>query len=401
MNELCIRIILIINKMGFVFWPKKKKEKLIILDVGTEAVKTLIFEKEGERSVLLKASLEYFDDLAFSLDEDKVSQAIKESLSVNIQNTAVNNVLLGLPPDILKSGIVRQSISREKDKGLINVKEADAITDGVLKKAKIEIAERVALKIGILPKDIHFIALNIFDKKIDGYEVPAIPGYSGKNLTFSILAVFMPQDYFDKIEKALKDFKINKFRILHLAEGFLNASFLGAENSAFVDIGGESTHLFLTKNNKLFDIEEWTIGGRNFSSYLSGVLGISAKDARLLKERYSKRLLSLEVKDRISEILVYIQKEWYKNLENKIGEKILPSVYYFFGGGSLLFGMEGVLGDGRQTADRLLGGSNVKLFCPKDLSSSLQPKEEQLFNFVINSPQYTPSFLLYYVGKNS
>jgi len=209
--------------MIFHFLKRGKKEDFLVLDIGTETVKALIFEKIGEKNTLLTASLEYFDDFDLFDNKNFEVEIIKKTISRAIQNLKVKelpgNVFLGLPAIILKGKILFQSFRREKRKEPINNKEAESIFQEVFKKTKRIISQQVTEESGILPKEIHFISLKILEIKIDGYEIPTLQGYNGENLVFRILIIFILKDHLENIERIARAFNFKNFKILHLAEG--------------------------------------------------------------------------------------------------------------------------------------------------------------------------------------
>jgi len=392
------------------FFPKReKKEQFLVLDIGTETIKTLIFEKKGEKNILLAASLEYFDNYELFDSKNFETDIIKRIITKTTQDLKVKrlprNALFGLSANILKGKIFFQSFQRKNSKELINKKEAGAILKEVLTQTQKTVSQFVAEEIGILPKDLRFLSFKILEIKIDGYQVPALEGYSGQNLVFRVLAIFLPEDYFKNIESIAGAFNLKKFKILHLIENLPRASPTESENGLFLDIGGQTTEIFLIKDGHLEKIEEMGIGGKTFSQGLSQALGIREKEGRELKERYSKELLSIGVKNRISEILDSSQKNWYENLKSKIKEMnpkgLLPSTIFLFGGGSLLPEIQEILKEGNWQDIRFMGEEPViKFIYPKNCYPPLSIEKRENLAPILNNPQYTSSFLIYYARKN-
>lgn len=390
--------------MNFSFFERGRRKEFLLLDIGTEAVKSLIFEKTEDKNRVLAASLEYFDNFDLFDNKNFEVETIKKTISRALQCLKVKslpkNIILGLPATILKGRILPQSFRRKKSKEPINKKEAELIFQEVLKKTKKTISQGRASESGILAKDIHFVSLKIIEIKIDGYEVPTLQGHNGENLVFRILIIFTLKDYFKKVERIAKAFNYKNFEIIHLAEALSRTKLATSENSIFLDIGGEITQIFLIKDGKLEKIKEFEAGGKNFSLSLSQTLGLREKEGKELKERYSKKLLSIETKNRISEILANPQKEWYENLKARIEEinlkGLLPSTFFLFGGGSLLPEIQEILEEKDWENFRSINKPDVKFIYPKDYYSLLGLKEEELLASVTDNPKYTPSFLIYY-----
>src|SRR3989344_712511 len=175
--------------MKFMPLKKKAKECFLALDVGTEAVKALVFEKE-QKCFILGSALEYFDD-SRPFDNEKVILRVAEE-AVGMSGKTPAGLLLTFPADILRSRVSFKSINRRKPEKIIQKKEEQGIHQFIFKETEKEVAESFARNYGIMPQDIQFVDFEILEIKIDGYNVPVLSGYSGENLEFRILATFLP-----------------------------------------------------------------------------------------------------------------------------------------------------------------------------------------------------------------
>ena len=363
---------------------KKKEERFLTLDIGTEAVKALIFQKENEKIIIFGASLEYFDRFGVFDSKDFEKDVIKKTISKALQNFAPQNfgrVLLGLPATILKGRVIFQNFCRENPKEIIKEKEEGEILEQVLKEGKGKIAQKFAENSDILAEDIHFINLKILEIKIDGYEIPILRGYQGKNLDFRILATFLPKYYLKNIEDIVQARGFKNLKIVQEAEG-LTSIFKNYSDGIFLDLGGRITQIFLVKNGKLEEIGEFEIGGETFSQILSQNLGLKEEEARVFKEKYSEGLFSVEVRKRIREIFSEEVENWFQSLKLKLrNQKILPSTIFLFGGGSLLPEIPKILEKGNWQSFPFIPQPKIKLFLPKNLKN-IEDRTESL-----NSPQ--------------
>lgn len=375
------------------FGTKRKKEKLfLVLDVGTEAVKGLVCKKENSKIVVLSASTQYFerygvfDGRDFETDVIKraISKTIKEAhqnLGARKQNCEKLPVLVGLPPNILKGRIVWQSFKRDSSKKKISKNEQELIYQQVLKEAQKEISQRFTKEFGILAGDIQWITQKILEIKIDGYSVSELQRYDGKDLDIKILATFLQKYYFENIKKIFEDLQLKIFKIIHLAENLPLVSGDKIGDGIFLDVGGQTTQIFLVKGDNLEQVNEFGTGGKVFSQELSEILGIDEESARTLKERYANKLLSSGGEKRIKEMFLEEKRTWYKDLKQSLPRKLFPSTIFLFGGGSLLPEIQEVLKE---------NGIRAKFIYPKDLKDI----EDTIKN--LKSPQYIPSLLSCY-----
>lgn len=384
---------------------KKREEITLILDVGTEAIKALVFRKKEEKVNILRNSLEYFDSYgAFegrNFEHDVLKRAILKTLqSLGFGNLKLRknlSVILGLPANILKGRVILQNLKREKSKKIIDGKEEKDIFQRVLEEAKKKICQIYSRYSGILPQDIRFINSKILEIKIDGYEIPCLHGYEGRNLDFRTLATFLPEHYLKSFENICRAIGFDDKRIVYEAEG-LTSCFKENPDGVFLDLGGEISQILLVNRGRLKKIDEFEIGGKFFSQALSEKLGLRLPESRILKERYSKKELSKESSDRIKEIFYFPCKNWFENLKLKLKEMnpegFLPQDIILFGGGSQLPEISEILRKGDWTDILFNAEPNIKTF---------QPAEFKIINDEtknLNNPQYTPSLLIYYGAKS-
>jgi len=375
----------------FLFGLKRKKaETTLLIDVGTETVKALlfeehsffstlrcarVFEESGQKIKILGSSLEYFDRYGIFDSRDFETDVLKKAISRAIKNLGKGeemnkSVILGLPAHILKARVIRQSLKREEPKKIIiDGKEEKEIFQKVLEKAKRNICQIYSEQSGILPEDIQFINLKILEMKIDGYLVPAIQKYEGKTLDFIILATFLPNYYLKKIKNIIESLGLTIKAVIQNAQG-LNSYINENTDKIFLDIGGTITQIFLVKGGVLEKIDEFPIGGQIFSKAISEKLGLRETEARILKERYSKRELSKESSERIKEIIWFPCQIWFRNLKLKLKEMTarhpLPLNIILFGGGSQLPDVQDILKNGDWESVSSGGKFEVQIFCPEE-----------------------------------
>lgn len=368
----------------------EKGEYFLALDLGTETVKAAILKKEGQKPIILGVGLEYYEQFGVWDGKDLEKDILKKTISKAVEKAQEQakikpkSVLLGLPADIFKARIIFEECNRvvgeRSPKKIIEAKEKKEIQQKILAQAKKNIAENFCRDSGILPQDLEFLNLAILEIKIDGYLVPEISGYDGENLEFRILATFIPKYYLENFRKAINNLGFKIVKIIHSAQNL--SSVLGRERPTgmFLDIGGEITQIFLMKNRKLEKIEEFKNGGKAFSEVLSQTLGLSEKRARILKERYSRGLISKESRPRFKEIFSSPLQEWFENLKAKlrITKGLIPSDIFIFGGGSLFPEIEEVLSEEGWGELPWAGEPRVK------------------FIRFLNNPQNTTLFLLCY-----
>jgi len=381
------------------FWrllKRNKEKKFLILDIGTEAIKTLSFKKDSAgRIEILEKSLEYFDQYGVfntrDFEKEFFKKAILRSLG-DLKEKTDCSFIIGLPPNILKARIVCHFLKRKKDQKLISARGQEKIVNRVLEKTKEKIFKKWNEEMGLLDRDLEFFSLKILKYKIDGYEVPQLSGYKGKIIEVKVLVTFLIKDYFKKFEKIFEEIGLKEKKFFHLAEG-LNSYFKKIPDALFLDVGGETIQFFLVKNNSLEVMGEIPSAGKFFSEVLSERLGIKLEEARFLKERYANEEFSPETANRIKEIFEMPLRFWFENLKKSlkkyISQNLLFQNIFIFGGAVQLPEIKKILREGNWESFFINNKPKIEIFLPEELKG-LDDK---------NTSQYVGCFLLFIASQ--
>lgn len=338
------------------------------LDIGTEAIKALVLKKDKGKYFILGAALRYFDESA-RFDNDKVILNTAQE-ALRAAGESPKELLIGLPPNVLRSRVASFGFSRKNPESVISNKEAKNIIDSSFREIQKGIIKYFSRKTGILPQDIQFVGNEILRVVIDGYKVPGILGYKGRKIEFSALVSFLPSDYLKKFSKIFNHLNL-KCRIISPVR---NLRILCPDDAIFIDIGGEVTQVCLIRGGILEAVDDFETGGSDFSWIISQTLGMRFREARLFKERYSIGDLTEDSRERVKDILSPIFSDWKSLLKLKL-EAIkgpLPSNFLLFGGGSCLRVIEG------------------RIVLPHDFKDVID------YTGCVNSPQFTNLILIAY-----
>lgn len=384
---------------------KEKNGIFLAIDLGTETIKSLIFKKEKEKNIILGASLKDYYALGIEgeriFEKEKIKEAVSEVISQAQKQAKVKakdcSVVLRVPGSFLKERIVLHSFQRKNHQRIIDRKEENSIYQKILKEGQEKISKEIFQEIGILSQDLHFLDFKILERKIDGYEVEKMEGFSGQNLDFRTLFVCLPKDYFKNIGEIAKSLKLHHLGTISEVENLHSAFSIQKITAIFLDIGGRLTKIFLMEKGEPQAVESFEMGGEIFTQKLSQALGIDKAQAEDLKIRYAQRVLSDEVRKRIREPLSLIGQTWFNSLKLKLkeisgkGKGIFPSIILIFGGGSLLPEIKEILESNNWEDLPFLEEPQIKPLLLKDLKNIEDKKN------IINTIQYIPSLLLCYV----
>jgi len=208
------------------FFSGKRKNPFLVLDIEDDFVKSLILRKEGNQLDVLGDALEDSGNL-----EEDVANSIKSAyskffLSANRRDKKHDNfpVLLGLPSSMLRARVVPCNLERDSTLPISKLEESE-IVRRVLKRTKEKINKEFALEAGIMPDDIKYTNFKILEKNVDGYSVPSLSNFNGKDLSFKTMGVFLPKDDFIKIKSVVENLGFRISKVAHIAEALSDVSY--------------------------------------------------------------------------------------------------------------------------------------------------------------------------------
>ncbi len=399
----------------------EKRNKFLVIDIGSEAVKVLAFEKIieteknsffgrkviKEKTVILASALYYFDKYSsFEITDFEIGiikKAINASLAdIKYQFSSLGrkdkltdySLILMLSPDIFRARIFFGNFpSFQKNKVIISQKEENKFYEKVKAKARRSVFSEFRENYGILPSEVEEISSKIIRLEVDGYPVEKLAGLNGQKISLKILLTFAIKDYLKVIKKIFSELGFNDFQIIHLSE--LWPFFLKEKGTnIFLDIGGEISQVFLEKSGALKAVGEFDHGGKMFSLAIKEKFGLSDERARVLKEEYALGRLSKDSANKIRECLFKEKVNWLrlfqKKMEMILSRKFLPASVFLLGGASLL----------PEIKDSLLNQENFLfdkeiIFQPTKVELMKLEKTVNIINGaeIIKNPQYGPALL--------
>jgi len=225
------------------------KAIFLALDIGTEAIKSLIFRIENKKPIILGADLKEYYYLGVSdgraFDKGAMREIIVEVVArakeqANIKKGKLRTIV-GFSGNVLKEKVFRQSIERKSPEKAISDKEEKEIYQKIFTEAREEIAQDNFQRTGITPKDLHFLDFKINEIKIDGFEVESLAGFTGKIIEFEALYIFLPANYLSIGKRLGKELNLDSLAMASKAENLTIALPDPKSTGMFLDIGGETT----------------------------------------------------------------------------------------------------------------------------------------------------------------
>jgi len=359
---------------------------LLSLDIGTEVVKTLVFEvNKNEGNAVVKGvgrarqkignmQSGAVSDISGVIESSK--KAIEEAKSM-AGVKKLNKAIIGIAGELVKGTTTTVHYERINPEIRIDLTELKNIIQKVQWKAFDRIRQQLAWETGHSEIEVKLINAVIVGVQIDGYKVKTPIGFQGRDVTISVFNAYAPMIHLGALEKIAGDLKLDLLNIA--AEPYAVAKSMGLEetiefNAIFIDIGGGTTDIAVVRNSGLEGTKMFALGGRAFTKRLAQELGVGFEEAEVLKIKYAEGKLGHDVSLKIEKILDDDCEVWLSGVELALEEfadaDLLPYRFFLCGGGSGLPGIKKALQSPKWIKNLPFAKSpQVSFLQPRDVSN--------------------------------
>lgn len=334
---------------GFGKQQKTDDRRAIALDIGTEFVKALIFEVDGniakvvgvgkQRQRLADMSGGTVTDIHGVIGncEKALEQAAEQAGFLPEQ------VIMGIAGELVKGTTTTIKYVRSEPLQKVSVDELQEILEQVQQRAHERAKAVLAWETGQAEIDVRLVNAAIVDVRIDGYKVTNPLGFQGREIQVGIYSAFAPIVHLGALQTIAEELSLDLLSVA--AEPYAVARITGPDESTefsaiFVDVGGGTTDLAVVNNGGLIGTKMFGIGGRAFTKRLVTVLGTGFAEAEQKKLAYSANDLTKTEMHDIHTSLETDMEVWLSGIELTLGEftnlDLLPSRILLCGGGSNL-----------------------------------------------------------------
>jgi len=341
----------------------KPKKYLLVIDIGTEFVKALVFRiergisEQGDikdqgavigfgRQRQLPGSM-----LAGAVaDIDGVTSTCQKAIEQASQMARVKpkKAIVGIAGEFIKGATTNFVCPRDNPGEPIDLAELQNIIQRVQWKAYDRTRRQLGNETCCPEIEIKPINALLTDIRIDGYQVTNPLGFQGKEIFLGIFNVYAPLVHLRAVENITAKLKLDLLSIAAEPYALTKVScFNPTAGAIFVDIGGGTTDVALVRQNRVEGIKSFALAGQTFTKRLGKILNLDSSEAEKIKIRHSQNSLSQSVQWRIRDILKNDLRIWLSGMELILEEfdqaEYFPPVILLCGGGSLLPGIKNIL----------------------------------------------------------
>lgn len=335
---------------------RKNKKKvssddyIVALDIGTEFVKALIAERQGDELKIIgvgRARQDVSDMHSGAIaDISGVVRNCEMALADAEEQAGLQakQVVIGIAGELVKGVTDTIRYRRPQPDKPLDANEMEFIIEKVQERAQGKAQKQIALETGNDEVEVKLVNSALVGIHIDGYKVSNPIGFQGRDVAVQIYTAFAPMVHIGALERVADELSLELLAVA--AEPFaVSRSVLGSDaNSNFTailaDVGGGTTDIAVVNDGGVEGTKMFGIGGRSFTQTIAGDMNLSYKDAEKLKVNIDHEHIKPSVAKEVNEAVDKTLEVWLAGVELALSEfdsvDHLPSRVLLCGGGSSL-----------------------------------------------------------------
>jgi len=314
---------------------------VIVLDIGTQFAKALLFETDENKQ---QENIKYFikescSENIFLTCEKIIKKILKKS------KTKSPEILLGLNNEILKGKTVNLCFRRDYPETKIDLAELKYLIQKIEWKALDNIRKEFLKETEFKDTEIKLIDAFITNIQIDNQEILDPIGAQGQNICLSVYNIYTLSKWFDDFKKLFFDLKLKLIKLVpisYLLFRYLNLEKSQKGSALIVDIGSKATEITFIKNSgEVIETKNFHLGGQAFSRVLADFLKLDENIVEDVKIKYSKGEISSWAKKELEKLFASNMSSWLSGVKIVFDDflkdyKFLPNKIFIAGGGAKL-----------------------------------------------------------------
>ncbi|MGH7196707.1 MAG: cell division FtsA domain-containing protein [Candidatus Saccharimonadales bacterium] len=323
---------------------------VVALDIGTEFVKALVAEIDGDELRILGVGREHqgLSDMHSGAIADigAVVRNCEAALSDAESQAGVQakRTVIGIAGELVKGITQTIRYKRPQPDVPLDMREMEFIIEKVQERAHKKAQKQIAWETGNEDVEIKLVNSAIVSIHIDGYKVSNPIGFQGKDVAIQIYTAFAPMVHIGALERTAQELDLDLIAVA--AEPFaVSRSVLGTDASSnftaiLADVGGGTTDIAVVNDGGVEGTKMFGIGGRSFTRTIATELDMPFEDAERLKVHIDEGNIKSNVKEKVEKALDKTLEVWLNGVELALSEfdaiDHLPNRILLCGGGASL-----------------------------------------------------------------
>lgn len=332
-----------------------QKQIIAALDIGTEYVKALVAEVEGDDISVIGVSKKHQNltdmyagaiaDIAGVVDNCEHALAEAE----NMAGQGVSKTVLGIAGELVRGITYTITYKRTDSESQITAEEMQFVIEKAQAQSMTRASRQLSEETGEDDIDVKLINSAIVAMYVDGYKISNPIGFQGSKLSIRLYSAFAPMVHIGALQQVAHQLELDLMAIA--AEPFaVSRTVIGTDPSSsisaiLIDVGGGTTDIAFVEEGGVQGTRSFGIGGRSFTKAIAEDLGINFAKAEELKVNLGSTKYSVAERAAATKTLQKTTDVWLAGIELCISEFVeeqgekygaLPSVVMLCGGGSSL-----------------------------------------------------------------
>lgn len=342
------------NGVKMLFKNKNKENYndnyIVALDIGTEFVKALVAEIDGDDIHVIgvgRARQDVSDMHSGAIADIESVVRNCETALIEAEDQAeiqAKRAVIGIAGELVKGATNTIRYRRPQPNRPLDEAEMEFIIDKIQERAQMKAQREIALETGNQDAEIKLVNSAIVGIHIDGYKVSNPIGFQGKDISIQIYTAFAPTVHIGAIERVANELALDLIAVA--AEPFAVArSVIGSDTASnftaiLADVGGGTTDIAVVNDGGVEGTKMFGIGGRSFTNQIANEMGLSYKNAEKLKVNLSNENLKSNIAKEAILAIDNTLDVWISGVELALSEfenvDYLPNKILLCGGGSSL-----------------------------------------------------------------
>lgn len=316
----------------------KKRPIQMVVDVGSHAIKALLFEKPDHQiqdkfgqGVLPRIVKKMFFKLPISGDQARILARLREFLFTAVKEfgRVPEKIVIAIGPNLVDETLSLWTIHPPGSGRKISKHELGVYFQNLFEENRDSKRASLAYPFGFL---------------VNGYT--ATPGViervNAAEIGFKTLVLSFPETVGAKLTEMKQSLGGLPIEFVPMAAALKEAGTfsLGFQDVFLIDVGGEDTTLLLLKGGEVVGVVSFTLGAHHFLRGLAKISGTSLEDAESRKRQYVQGLVSEKVRSQLQEFLRQESEVWKKEFLFRLDYFYhlgpLPPKVFLLGGGAYL-----------------------------------------------------------------
>jgi cell division protein FtsA len=350
-------------KLPFLAKKSNENEVLLGLDIGTEYVKSVLFnidKPNGKINVIGYGRCRQHSSAmqgAMIVNMEHVISACDRAIGVALVNSdkfrqskgiegktpLPKKVIMGIAGELVEGIVILANYERDNADTKITMHELEEVIKNIKEDAFAGAMEDIAEEIGVKAESLVEINTRINSTYIDDVKVDSPVGFTGANIQYRAYSTFAPAIHLNSMREIAKTLGLT-LESVEVEPYVVSRALQHAKDKDFsaiiIDIGGGTTDIAVVDKGAIAGTRMFAYGGRVFTKRLAHDLKIELNEAEKMKLDYSKGLLGAKVEAQIKTALAKDLQVWAEGVELALSEiddiTQFPDKIYLCGGGSAL-----------------------------------------------------------------